>query len=266
MFRRFICWLVAFILISLTLPLHVQAASLVPTSTHLYQSGVRATIKIAHLNVRRAPRTTASVIGILNINEVVPVIGRDRLGTWIEILSPFGKGWINTQYILLTDDLLKLPITNIAPHIIVIANPFAYVRTGPFASYPVLTRLPYGTDLDIVGRHSQGTMVQILLDDGKVGWVDSELVQIIGDLTDIPFTDRTVLSIGEIISYRVRVRSAPNPNGAVIATVGLGEKYTIQGISANGWYFLISGPFGTGWVFSDYLRVLGYTSVIPVID
>ena len=52
----------------------------------------------------------------------------------------------------------------------------------------------------------------------------------------------------------------------IIATVGLGEKYTIQGISANGWYYLISGPFGTGWVFSDYLRVLGYTSVIPVID
>jgi uncharacterized protein YgiM (DUF1202 family) len=266
MFRRFIYCFALLALISLALPLPTQAESTIADTTKLEQAGVSATIKIANLNVRRAPRTTASVIGKLKLDEVVPVVGRDRLGSWIEILSPFGKGWINTQYILLTDDLLKLPITNVAPHIIVIANPYAHVRTGPFRSYPILTRIPYGADLDIVGRHSQDTMVQVLLDDGTVGWVDSELVQIVGDLTYIPFTDRTVLSLGEIISYRVRVRSAPNPNGTVIATVGLGEKYTIQGISANGWYFLISGPFGTGWVFSDYLRVLGYTSVIPVID
>jgi N-acetylmuramoyl-L-alanine amidase len=263
--RKLLIVLTALFVIAFSLPHQASAAPAPQDGVPHAQLGVRATIKIATLNVRRAPRASATIIGTLKLNQVVPATGRDRLGSWVEVQSPFGKGWINSRYILLTEDLLSLPITYVRPFVIVIANPFAHVRSGPFTSYPIISRVPYNADLDIVGLHSKGTMVQVQLPTGKVGWISTDIVKIGGDLTDIPFTDRTVLPLGQITSYRVRVRAAPRPTGAVITTVRLGQQYTILGVSSNGLYYLISGTFGTGWVFADYVRVLGYSSIIPVV-
>jgi uncharacterized protein YgiM (DUF1202 family) len=265
MLRKLLVLLIAFVLVAVSAPAHTFAAPTSEAGEVRQQACCTAIIKVAKLNVRRAPRTTSTILGTLALNQRVPVIGRDRLASWLQVVTPVGTGWINSRFVTTDIDVLRLPLTYVPPHVIVIANPYAHIRSGPFFSYPVIARVPFKSDLDIVGLHSRGIMVQVLLENGTVGWVDIDLVTLNGDLFDIPFTDRSVLPLGQIAAYRVRVRAAPSPLGAVITTVKLGEKYTILAMTQSELYYLISGPFGTGWVFSDYVQVLGYRSVIPVV-
>jgi uncharacterized protein YgiM (DUF1202 family) len=262
---KLVVFMLVVALVAVSVPDPTAAAPAPETHTLDQQAGWKATIKVAKLNVRRAPRTSSTILGELTLNQVVPIVGRDRLASWLQVATPFGTGWIASRFVTTNIDVLRLPLTYIPPHIIVIANPYAHLRSGPFYSYPVIGRLAYKTDLDIIGLHSRGLMVQVVLENGTVGWVASDLVKIAGDLTDVPYTDRLVLPLGQIMSYRVRVRAQPSPKGDVLATVGLGEKYTILAVTQSELYYLISGPFGTGWVFADYVRVLGYRSVIPVV-
>src|SRR5215813_3248459 len=67
-------------------------------------TGVVATVKVAHLNVRRAPRITASILGVLNLNDVVPVSGRNSRFTWLQVSTPFGTGWIAALLISTNED------------------------------------------------------------------------------------------------------------------------------------------------------------------
>lgn len=265
--------IIALLVLILTLAIISDLSAVTPVSAAPFsvenvrwqQSFGTAVIRVAKLNVRRAPRTTAVVIGTLRINDVVNLVGRDRLAEWLQVDTPFGLGWVHYRYISTSVDVLTLPLTTILPHLIVIANPFANVRSGPFRGYPVIAEAPYESDLDIIGRHSNGTMFQVLLGDGRIGWIDAELSQVFGDLTDTPFTDRTVLPLAEIDAYRVRVRTAPNASARIVATVGLNQQFSIIGQTATGTYYLIKGSFGTGYILANYVRVIGYKSAIPVV-
>ncbi len=54
------------------------------------------------LNVRSAPSTTASALGMISPSANVQILGVDSSGSWYQIVypqSPDGKGWIASQYV-----------------------------------------------------------------------------------------------------------------------------------------------------------------------
>jgi uncharacterized protein YgiM (DUF1202 family) len=52
------------------------------------------------------------------------------------------------------------------------------VRAGPGTNNPVVTTLEPGTEVRVLGRNSDGSWINIQLDDGTEGWVSAELLEI----------------------------------------------------------------------------------------
>jgi uncharacterized protein YraI len=74
-------------------------------------SGTSAVI-IQQLNIRSGPGTSFVTIGILNVNDVVNLSGKNQDGTWLQIdfpAGPDGNGWVNSAFIKV-DTLVALPI------------------------------------------------------------------------------------------------------------------------------------------------------------
>jgi uncharacterized protein YgiM (DUF1202 family)/cell wall-associated NlpC family hydrolase len=135
------------------------------------------------------------------------------------------------------------------------------LRSSPSTSASVLTILPSGSKVYIIG--SQGGYYKVQLSDGTVGWVDKSYVQTAGAATTAvgnPTAPSRVSKPGttkrqSVITVSVtslNVRSTPSSSGAVIGSVYQGQKLVVVGKS-NGWY-KVQLPNGTvGWVSADYV-------------
>jgi hypothetical protein len=67
------------------------------------------------------------------------------------------------------------------------ASPTGNVRQGDSTFYPIITSLPTGTVLPIIGISNRGSgWYQVQLPDGRTGWVAPSIVTTQGDLTGVP--------------------------------------------------------------------------------
>lgn len=254
-----ICFLL--LVVSLALPPAAQASPIAPNAKQvLHDENIFiATVSVDKLNVRRIPSTKGSVRGILVRGDEVELVGRDKAAAWVEAETDFGKGWIDARYIKVNLDIRGLPITEgfIAPYAVVIAEPRAFVHLGPFEEYPVIAKIAVGTEIDVIGLHTLNTYVQVMLPDETIGWISIKLVQVYGDVNDLPTTDKTVLPMARINTFRLRVRALPSTNADTLAVVRLDEFYTIVEQTPSELWYRIEGDFGTGWIEAAFVRVVG---------
>jgi len=90
----FKCLVLIFAIVS-SVPSVVQARNqLPPGQRQLSQATLIATVNVAKLNVRRAPRITSSIIGTYGKGEEILLIGRTQGSTWLQVSTDFGIGWI----------------------------------------------------------------------------------------------------------------------------------------------------------------------------
>jgi len=219
-----------------------------------------ATVKVDKLNVRRIPSTKGSVRGVLVRDEQITLVGRDMGTAWVEAETDFGKGWLDARYISVNLDISGLPVTEgfIAPFAVVEANPRGFVHAGPFEEYPVIAKIPFGNELDVVGLHTLNTWVEVVLPDGEThGWISLKLVKVFGDVNDLPTTDKSVLPMARVNTFRLRVRAEPDISSEVITVVRMGELYTIDEQTTSELWYHIVGDFGEGWVQSSFVKVVG---------
>lgn len=66
------------------------------------------------VNVRSGPGTTFDSIGLLNQNDVVPVLGRDSSSAWFQVQYTESTGWIAAEF-LQVENAEALPVVNAAP-------------------------------------------------------------------------------------------------------------------------------------------------------
>jgi len=107
------------------------------------QAGNTAII-IQQLNVRGGPGTNFASLGILNANDVVNLTGKNRSGTWLQIIfsgAPDDKGWVNSGFVK-ADDTTGLPIVSEEGDVLGTGTP---VDTPPPAT-PTLVPAPMDFD------------------------------------------------------------------------------------------------------------------------
>lgn len=73
-------------------------------------SGLSAVV-IQQLNVRSGPGTSFDSVGILNPNDVVSLMGKNRDGRWLQVEFANTMGWISAAFVK-ADDLDNLPIVS----------------------------------------------------------------------------------------------------------------------------------------------------------
>ncbi len=66
------------------------------------------------VNVRSGPGTNFDSLGLLNQNDVVPVLGKDPSGAWYQVQYAGAEGWIAAEF-LQVENAEAVPVVNAAP-------------------------------------------------------------------------------------------------------------------------------------------------------
>lgn len=141
------------------------------------------------------------------------------------------------------------------PDAIVIARQQLNVRTNPGEGAPLITSVPRDTPLDIVGRYYDNSWLQVMIPDGRVGWVYARLVQINIGLDTVPVVNVTFINPTPTATYTPTpppVTATPVPVvisfGVDQTTITAGECVTltwyVEGIKAV--FYQGEGVVGAG--------------------
>ncbi len=119
----------------------VNDSALIPLVAFAPASGVGGSgLVIQQINVRTGPATSFDSLGILNVNDVVKLIGRNDTGSWLQVefaAAPDGKGWITTTYIK-AQGFDNLPVVSDSGILIGTATPAGIAPTAVAAMRAIL--------------------------------------------------------------------------------------------------------------------------------
>ena len=155
------------------------------------------------INVRAQPSTASDVLGIIAANTKVEIVGKDPGGNWWQINYPQGvegKGWVTAQYVT-TAGKPDVPViggdtSNPASGNSAVVIQQLNVRSGPATSFNSLGILNANDVVNLTGKNSNGSWLQITFaegPDGK-GWVNAGFVKADG-VDGLPI----ISEVGEVI-------------------------------------------------------------------
>jgi|GEM_PF-833964 len=225
----------------------------------LAQSTTPATT-LDKLNVRGGPDSTFPIIGAVEINTEVAIIGRNAVGDRMLIQGGDIRGWVASRY-LSWDDTVGLANIPVAEDVVASAAPETpstdapveaapvdtavlegtgtpasvltdklNLRSGPGSSYSALAQLPLKSSVLIEGRNSVGNWLLINTTSGR-GWVASRYIS--WQISETPLANLAVT--GEIIGQTpeaIVAQAAPEVDAAGVA-VATGSQGKIIAASLN---------------------------------
>jgi N-acetylmuramoyl-L-alanine amidase len=123
------------------------------------------------------------------------------------------------------------------------------VRQGPGLSYNVMAQVQSGQKYTILS--SRNDWYQIRLDNNRIGWVASWLV----DNTEV---SQATNKVGIVTSEEANIRQTAATDAGIVATAKAGEKVTIL-YQAGGWSQVLVND-SVGWMRNDTLRTTSETA------
>ncbi len=174
------------------------------------------------------------------------------------------------------------------------------VRSAPSESGIILTTLYANNedaDYPVIGdTFAEGiAWVQVVLDDGRIGWMDFNklgfrpgLVPVMttpmvgagapGVVVDnslgaggggtLPFVTPPQIEIPRAIvnTSFLNVRSGPGAQFTIVTTLRGGTELPVAGQTNDGAWLLVNGPFGQGWVNVEFILFRGTYDNVPIIQ
>ncbi|HDR7384080.1 TPA: SH3 domain-containing protein, partial [Bacillus toyonensis] len=206
-------------------------------------------VTATRLNVRNSPTLGSSMIGYVQKNEKVTVLG--KANGWAKIEYKGKEGYVSLEFLKFGDAIqtpdtsgqkqLQPIIKNGAQEVGTINATSLRVRSAANTSSSVLGNLKNGEKVTVLGKANGWAKISY---QGKEGYVSLEFVKIDGNTEEIkkpeqPKTsDATIKNgtqeVGTINATSLRVRSAANTSSSVLGNLKNGEKVTVLG-KANGW-------------------------------
>ena len=165
-----------------------QISSTTPPTTLPPGNGT-GTVVSSYLNVRTGPGIQYSKITTLVKNQVVSLTGyRNADGNWVQInMADGSKAWISakTYYLQTSIPVASMPVwqgtlpttPTPTPGSGTITNAYyVNLRMGPGVSFSVITAVPAGTNVTLLGRNSSTTWLKMRLPSGTQGWMNAYYV------------------------------------------------------------------------------------------
>lgn len=164
----------------------------------------------AQVNVRSAPSSNATALGLLPASTLVQVIGRDSSDQWLMVIYPPNSsttGWVAASFITLEGrEISSLPVMQasapdqppaaplepsptVNPYFATIKNTIN-VRSGPASAFDSLGMIEAGKVVVLTGRNEINTWYRIEYPVGtqQVGWVAAAYVDA-PNLQGLPYYD-----------------------------------------------------------------------------
>ncbi len=231
----------------------------------------RARITARFLNMRNQSGVHGDVVEIVSMNQVLPVVGRNGLGTWLELAFGDVHAWVNARYVE-AENLGSVQITDGSPAPVtsVIATVTAgvlNVRDLPDVDEGQrLLKINQGERYPVLGRTLDEQWLWLNVN-GVNGWASREWLDVQPGLETIPFLNRdAVLSDATIIADYLNVRDGPSLDARILHVVTEGEVYAVIGRNADGSWVQLNVEGITGWVSGAWINVLPELEAVPVID
>lgn len=168
------------------------------------------------------------------------------------------------------------------------------VRSGPGPQFSVITTVPGGAQLPVLGFNEDASWYLVTSPAGN-GWIyasftvprgDFRFVPVItiqglqnsvvtsGGTLAIPGTTGTVsapipeLDPGRVVvnTGNLNVRSGPGPQFSILGSVPGGTVLPVDGVTPDQAWFLVSSPYGAGWVDGEFVVFRGAVASVPVLD
>lgn len=213
------------------------------------QGGAAATA-IGSVNVRAGPGNGFWIVGVLNANETVPILGVSPDGGWWFISTRFGNGWV-AKTVVNASNAGGVAVQDPGA-IIVVSGTQLNVRGGPGEAAIVVGRVYFGNQLFLLGRSGDGLWLNVRSEFGDNGWVAARFTTA-GDATapadtvsSLPVTEAETFAF--VNATALNVRSGPGVNYSVIGTVVGGERLPIIGRNEDRSWYNVQTVVGTGWV------------------
>ncbi|MDX2136688.1 MAG: SH3 domain-containing protein [Chloroflexota bacterium] len=256
----------------------VITALLAPMAIALAQTGNGIITNVGRLNVRTGPGTGFPVITILDAGANVTLVGRNPDASWVQIQLAGGTiGWVNARFVTASIPIGNLPVTT--PGIVASASVHAHflnVRSGPNVAYGVIATLSRGDGVGLLGRNFDASWAQVVLADGRTGWVNSGWLIPSVPISTLPITDGaggggpapTPVPAGPsalVTTGYLNVRFGPAATFGVVTRIPQGTTVLLLGRNASGSWAQIQIIGGAvGWVNANYIRPSVPLNTLPV--
>ena len=227
MYRRTIIVLsiVCALLLTAVVPAMAQSATATPqpatpaltASTDFYAtSNFRA-------NVRSGPGVAYTVIGQLKQGDSVDITGRNSSNSWVRINFNGQEGWVSFGLVEITGDIDSAPVAEAGANavlretasdannaklgdVVVVTRLNANLRDTPSTDGNVLSTIPFGTNLTVIGRTDRNNWVRVTYN-GQTGWVSSGVLRFTqGNLANTPVVDAA-----GVVIVAPKPETTPNP-------------------------------------------------------
>jgi uncharacterized protein YraI len=226
--------------------------------------GTRYTIESAHL--RSGPGTSFSSLATMQVGVQLEMTGTEEDG-FVEVMSPFGEGWVFAQFIDASVPDQPVQVEQPAPGAPVASGARftlneVHLRSGPATSFDSIAIMEPGVQLEMTGGQ-EGEFVEVMAPSGA-GWVSAQFIG--ATAPDVP--DAQAQSVPEapaavevevpaatearFANANVNLRSSPSQAAAAIVVIASGTEIAFAGESENG-FSRVSTTAGAGWIASKFL-------------
>ncbi len=226
------------------------------------------------LNLRYGPGTGFGILLRLPEGAVLDLLGRNRSGEWLFIRTADGTaGWVGSIGITAAIDVNVLPVTNT-----VIAGVYGSakvlagglnLRSGPNTTYPVVTIVHEGDDLNLLGRNASGSWVKVRTLEGVEGWVASAEIEPYVPIYTLPeATYQPIATYGTatVTAGGLNIHSSSSLAASVVEVVLQGERLSLLGRSADSNWVKVITPTGViGWAASGEVTLDVPMNDLPVV-
>lgn len=143
---------------------------------------------------------------------------------------------------------------------------FLNLRSGPGSQYSIVTSVPGGTELRVIGFAPDGVWYLV---EGSFGqaWLNSEFTLFRGNGAGVPIIRDYVAAVlstpTAVITNAVTMFASPN--GVAIGAVSGPTSATVVARTADFVWIQISTQLGFGWVRATNVTLQGDANLIPVI-
>ena len=215
-------------------------------SNSSYSSIVTGTVTADVLNIRSNPNTSSSVIGKLNYNTKVSIIGISN--GWYKVSYNNTTGWISGQYVNLYNNS-----TGQASTTGVVTADALNVRSGASTSNSIIGSLNENATVQIISTSNGWHKIEF---NNTTGFVSAEYINTSSGNSDSvnsdSSTEDTVISTGIVNADVLNVRSGASISNSIIGL--LNENATVQIISTNNGWYKIKYNNTIGFVSAEYIN------------
>lgn len=177
---------------------NLAGGAAVNTNAPATNAGPLAIINTGALTVRTGPGFEFAAIGTLRGGAVVAIIGKNHDGTWLQVRTIFGNGWVNINFVITKNYFGSVAVTEnlpgqvngLQPAILLVLGGSANVRSGPNIAFPVVFTVNTGERLAILGQSRDKAWWYVQAASGARGWINKSLGQASGTVSAVPVLEQ----------------------------------------------------------------------------